>query len=36
MTPNKKENKKQKIKELTKPRICTKEEDEIIMEKAQE
>ena len=36
MTPNKKENKKQKIKELTKPNFWTKEEDEILMEKAQE
>ena len=36
MTPNKKENKKQKIKELTKPSFWTKEEDEILMEKAQE
>ena len=36
MAPNKKENKKQKIKEITKPSFWTKEEDEILMEKAQE
>ena len=36
MTPNKKENKKSKIKEITKPSFWTKEEDDILMEKAQE
>ena len=36
MTPNKKENKKSKIKEITKPSFWNKEEDDILMEKAQE
>ena len=36
MTPNKKENQKSKIKEISKPSFWTKEEDDILMEKAQE
>ena len=36
MTPSKKENKRQKIKEITKPSFWTKEEDDILMEKAEE